>query len=105
MQLALVLEGVVAQRLGVKKGGQGRVPAIELMIKTPTIKDMIREGKTHQIEGTLQSSSDMQGTLGFDNCLFRLAKERLVTSDEAVAFARIPDALRRRLSEMPRDDQ
>ena len=36
---------------------------------------------------------------------FRLAKERLVTSDEAIAFARIPDALRRRLSEMPRDDQ
>ena len=35
MQLSMVLEGVVAQRLGVKKGGNGRVPAVELMIKTP----------------------------------------------------------------------
>ena len=103
--LSVLLRAVIAQRLLRRSTGDGRVAGVEVLFGSIAVGNMIREGKTHQIEGTLQSSSDMQGTLGFDNCLFRLAKERLVTSDEAIAFARIPDALRRRLSEMPRDDQ
>ena len=103
--LSVLLRCVLAQRLLRRSTGEGRVAAVEVLMGSPALGHMIREGKTHMIEGTLQSANDVQGSLGFDNCLFRLAKERLVTSDEAVAFARIPDSLKRRLSEMPRDDQ
>jgi twitching motility protein PilT len=103
--LSVLLRGVVAQRLLRRSSGDGRVAAVEVLIGSPAIGNMIREGKTHQIEGTLQSANDPHGSLGFDNCLVRLARERQVSADLAVAFARIPDAVRRRLSEIPRDDQ
>jgi twitching motility protein PilT len=103
--LSVLLRAVLAQRLLRRSTGEGRVAAVEVLLGSTALGHMIREGKTHQIEGTLQSANDLQGSLGFDNCLFRLAKERLVGADEAVAFARVPDALRRRLAEMPRDDQ
>ena len=103
--LSVLLKGVLAQRLLRRATGDGRVAAVEVLIGSPALGHMIREGKTHQIEGILQSANDLQGTLGFDNCLYRLARERLVTADEAVAFSRAPEALRRRLGEIPRDDQ
>jgi len=103
--LSVLLRGVIAQRLLRRSTADGRVAAVEVLIGSPALGHMIREGKTHQIEGTLQSANDPKGSLGFDNCLFRLARERLVGPDEAIAFARIPDALRRRLSEMPRDEE
>jgi len=103
--LSVLLRAVLAQRLLRKSTGEGRVAAVEVLMGSPALGNMIREGKTHQIEGMLQSANDLQGTLGFDNCLFRLARERLVTQDEAIGFSRVPDALRRRLAEVPRDDQ
>jgi twitching motility protein PilT len=103
--LSVLLRAVIAQRLLRKATGEGRVAAVEVLVGSTALGHMIREGKTHQIEGTLQSANDLQGNLGFDNCLFRLARERLVGQDAAVAFARVPDALRRRLGEVPRDDQ
>jgi twitching motility protein PilT len=103
--LSVLLRGVLAQRLLRRASGEGRVAAVEVLLGSTAIGHMIREGKTHQIEGTLQSANDFHGSLGFDNCVYRLARERQVTSDEAVAFSRVPDAMRRRLAEMPRDDQ
>jgi len=103
--LSVLLRAVLAQRLLRKSTGDGRVAAVEVLVGSTALGHMIREGKTHQIEGTLQSANDLQGSLGFDNCLFRLARERLVAQEEAIAFARVPDALRRRLAEVPRDDQ
>jgi len=103
--LSVLLRAVLAQRLLRRSTGEGRVAAVEVLVGSTAFGHMIREGKTHQIEGTLQSANDLQGSLGFDNCLFRLAKERLVGADEAVGFARVPEALKRRLAEMPRDDQ
>lgn len=103
--LSVLLRGVVAQRLLRRATGEGRVAAVEVLPGSSALANMIREGKTHQIEGTLQSANDLNGMLGFDNCLFRLAKERLVTVAEAVSFARAPDALTRRLAEIPQDDQ
>ncbi len=103
--LSVLLRGVLAQRLLRRASGDGRVAAVEVLLGSPALGHMIRDSKTHQIEGMLQSANDRHGNMGFDNCLFRLARERLVTVDEAVGFARIPDALRRRLAEIPRDDQ
>jgi twitching motility protein PilT len=103
--MSVLLRAVIAQRLLRRSTGEGRVAAVEVLYGSTALGNMIREGKTHQIEGMLQSANDPHGSQGFDNSVFRLARERLVTSDEAIAFARVPDALRRRLAEMPRDDQ
>lgn len=103
--LSVLLRAVLAQRLLRRSTGEGRVAAVEVLVGSSAVGHMIRESKTHQIEGTLQSSNDLQGNLGFDNCLFRLARQRLVSADEAIAYARMPDALTRRLSEIPRDDE
>jgi twitching motility protein PilT len=103
--LSVLLRGVIAQRLLRRSSGDGRVAAVEVLLGSAALGHMIRESKTHLIEAAMQSANDFQGTLGFDNCLFRLARERLVTSEEAIAFSRVPDALRRRLDEMPSDDQ
>lgn len=103
--LSVLLRAAIAQRLLKRSTGDGRVAAIEVLVGSTALAHMIREGKTHQIEGALQSANDLQGNLGFDNCLYRLARERLVTPEEAIAFARVPDALTRRLAELPRDDE
>jgi twitching motility protein PilT len=103
--LSVLLRAVIAQRLLRRSTGEGRVAAVEVLVGSSALGHMIREGKTHQIEGALQSANDLQGSLGFDNCLHRLARERLVSADEAIAFARVPEALSRRLTEIPRDDE
>jgi twitching motility protein PilT len=99
------LRGVLAQRLLRRATGDGRVAALEVLLGSTALGHMIRDGKTHQVEGLLQSANDPRGNLGFDNCLFRLARERTITTDEAIAYARMPDVLRRRLGDMPRDDE
>ncbi len=103
--LSVLLRGVISQRLLRRATGDGRVAAVEVLLGSSGLGHMIREGKTHQIEGNLQSANDPQGTLGFDNCLFRLARERQVSADEAATFARAPEALRRRLALIPGEEQ
>ena len=72
MQLSMVLEGVVAQRLGQRKGGGGRVPAIELMLKSPSIKDMLREGRTTELTGIAKSATE--GAVGREELQRRLER-------------------------------
>ena len=57
-QLANCLQGVVTQALAPRKDGKGRVAIGEVMVATPAIRNLIREGKTHQIPSFMQSSSD-----------------------------------------------
>ncbi|WP_276792117.1 type IV pilus twitching motility protein PilT [Tepidanaerobacter sp. EBM-38] len=57
IQLANTLLGVISQRLVTRMDRQGLVPAVEVMISTPAIKNLIREGKTHQIYSSIQTGS------------------------------------------------
>ncbi len=57
IQLANTLLGVISQRLVPRMDRQGLVPAVEVMISTPAIKNLIREGKTHQIYSSIQTGS------------------------------------------------
>ena len=57
IQLANTLVGVVSQRLLPRVDKQGLIPAVEVMISTPAIKNLIREGKTHQIYSSIQTGS------------------------------------------------
>jgi twitching motility protein PilT len=95
-QLSMILEGVVAQRLGIKKGGQGRVPAVELMLKTPTIKDLLREGKTMELYQAI-AESDYFGCQTFNQSISKLYRDELVDLETAMSLADNPDELKMEL--------
>ena len=56
-ELSTVLRGVVSQRLFRKKDGSGRIAALEILVNTPAVQNLIREGKIHQISSTMETSS------------------------------------------------
>lgn len=87
-QLASSLLGVVSQRLIPKVDG-GRIPAVEIMIKNHAVENLIREGKTYQIDNVIETSSE-QGMVSMDKSLAGLVRQGLVTIDAASAYAKDP---------------
>jgi twitching motility protein PilT len=94
-QLALVLEGILSQALIPRVGG-GRVMALELMVATPAIRNLIREHKVHQIYSAMQASAGV-GMQTMSASLARLVTERLITREAALAQSSLPDELARML--------
>ena len=84
--LAGTLEAVVAQQLLPKAGGVGRVAAVELMIVTAGIRNLIREGKTHQIYSLMETGGDL-GMQTMDRALASLSRQGQITSEEAISRA------------------
>ncbi len=72
----------------------GRVPAVEIMIATPGIRNLIREGKTHQIHTAIQTGAQY-GMQTMDQSLFSLFTRRLISLEDALARAIHPDELRK----------
>ena len=72
----------------------GRVPAVEIMIATPAIRNLIREAKSHQIHTSIQTGAQF-GMQTMDQSLFALYTRRLVTLENALARAIFPDELRK----------
>jgi twitching motility protein PilT len=91
-QLASALEGVVTQALLPQKNG-GRSVVCEVMISTPAIRSLIREGKVHLIPGYIQSGSDV-GMIGFDQHLAQRFREGLIGKQVATDMAQYPDEFR-----------
>ena len=83
--LANTLEGVVSQQLLPKLGG-GRMPAFEIMVGIPSIKNLIREGKTHQMYSVIETSSNV-GMMTMDKSLAELVKQAMVSYEEALMRA------------------
>lgn len=90
-QMASVLLGVISQRLVPKIDG-GRVPAVEILLKTHAVENLIRENKTYQI-GTVIETGSEQGMVSMDSSLADLVKRGLVSVDVAMSFARDPNNL------------
>lgn len=86
MQLSLLIKGILSLRLVPLKDGSGRVPAIETLIATPTILELIREGKINEIEYYIKDGSmyDMQT---FDQALVSLYRSGKITKDTAILYA------------------
>lgn len=84
-QLANILQGICAQRLVPAIGG-GRVVAAEVMVANPAIRNIIREGKTHQLDTVIQTGAD-QGMQTMDRTLVKLVQSGVVTYDDAREFA------------------
>jgi len=93
LQLSNVLAAVFSQRLVPTIGG-GRTPAYELMTASSAIKNTVREGKTHQIDSIIQTSSDVGMSL-IENSLAELVKAGKVEPDVAMSYTLRPDQLSR----------
>lgn len=86
MQLSLLLKGVMSLRLLPTKDENGRVPASEILIATPTIVELIREGKIDEIEYYIKDGS-LYGMHTFDQVLLELFKTKKISKETALAYA------------------
>jgi len=86
VQLSITLQGVVAQQLVPTSDGAGRVAACEVLVVTPAIRNMVREGKSHQIYSAIQSGRKF-GMHSMDACLADLVAEGKVTEAAALQAA------------------
>ena len=93
VQLAVVLQGIVAQILIPRADGQGRIAAREVLVNTPAISNLIREGKTHMIYGAIDTGAKF-GMIPMDKALADLVKQRLITPEEALIRAHNVDTLK-----------
>lgn len=93
MDLSLNLKSVVAQQLIPTKDGQGRRAAIEVMLNTPLVADLIRKGEVHEIKTLMKKSREL-GMQTFDQALFDLFKAGEISEGDALAHADSPNDLR-----------
>lgn len=91
LQLSSVLLGVFSQRLVPRISG-GLIPAYELLICNPAIKNLIREKRTHEIDIVIETSFE-QGMIGLDRSLANLVREREITMENALAHSLNPKGL------------
>src|SRR3954468_1582832 len=91
LTLASVLRGVVSQRLLPRADGKGMVPALEIMVNTERIREMIEEPtRTREIKHAISEGLHPYGMMTFDQSLANLVKQRLVTYEEAVKHSTSP---------------
>lgn len=86
IQLSSVLQGIISQQLIPKDNIKGRVAAIEIMINTPAIGNMIREGKTHQIESSVQTGIKY-GMKTMDMAIVELYKKSDISLEAAMTYS------------------
>jgi twitching motility protein PilT len=91
-QLSLVLEGVLSQQLIPRADGKGRVMALEIMVMTPAIRNLIREEKIHQIYSSMQAGQKF-GMRTMNQSLVELVQKGLITREEALSRTTLPDEL------------
>jgi len=96
MDLSLNMKGMVSQRLIPRKDGKGRVPAVEIMLNTPLMSDLIFKGKIHGMK-ELISKSNEYGMQTFDQALFALFDQKLITYEDALRNADSVNDLRLRI--------
>jgi twitching motility protein PilT len=99
VQVAAVIEAVMCMRLLPHASGVGRVPACEVMIATPAIRNLIREGKSHQIQNAIVTSRGMHMQT-FDMSLRDLVRKHMITPEEAFNASMHPEELRKLIEGM-----
>lgn len=89
MQLSMVISGIITQRLVPTISGD-RIPACEILIATPAVRNTIREGKTHFIDNIIQTSKD-SGMVLYEDHLAQLVSKNIVSHETALEYAYRPD--------------
>jgi len=97
--LAETLKGVIAQQLLVRADGQGRVVAVEILVGTTALANLIREGKTHQIPSLIQTGR-REGMQTMDQAILEFLRSKQITPQEAYRKAVDKDIYRRYLERM-----
>src|SRR6187401_1118460 len=96
-QLSLVLEGIVCQALLPKQGG-GRTVALEIMVPTAGIRNLVREDKVHQIYSAMQTGQEKYGMQTMNQSLATLYQKRLITLETAIGASSMKDELEQMIS-------
>jgi twitching motility protein PilT len=94
VQLSVSLQGIVTQQLLPTADGKGRCVAVEVLVPTPAVRNLIREGKTHQIYSTLQTGGQ-HGMQTMDASLVELVRAGKISRELAESRSSSPDELRR----------
>jgi len=92
LTLAEILEGVISQRL-IKTVDNQRIAAMEILLKTSRISELIRENRDAEIKDALEEGSEIYGTQTFDDALVKLVLSGRVSKEEAIKNASVPDDL------------
>lgn len=93
MQLSLTLEAVLSQTLVPRLDAGGRVAAVEVMLANAAIRNLIREGKTHQMNSVLQTGAQ-EGMQTLEQALKDLYRRKVIALDDACAVAHDEQELR-----------
>ena len=86
MDLSLNLKAIIAQQLVTRTDGRGRYPALEILLGTPLVSDLIRKGDVHKLKELMKSSRE-QGMQTFDQALYELYKQGKISYDDALNSA------------------
>lgn len=96
IQLASVLQAIVSQKLIPSVSGE-MVPAFEIMVLTPAIRNLIREGKVHQIDGIIYTSA-AENMIAMDSSILDLYKKGIIDRHTAISEAVNPEIMEKRLN-------
>lgn len=95
LQLAATLKAVISQRLARKKDGNGMVPACEVLINTPRVRELIEDAKlTNDIHQAIEEGAAAYGMQSFDQSLFDLLNRELISYEEALLHCSRPEEFR-----------
>jgi twitching motility protein PilT len=94
VQLSVALQGIVTQQLLPTADGSGRIAACEVLVLNAAVRNLIREGKTHQIHSVLQTGASL-GMQSMDSALAQLVRQGKITRDLAESRSSTPEELRR----------
>jgi twitching motility protein PilT len=100
-QLSLVLEGIICQALLPRSGGKGRALALEVLVPSSAIRNLIREDKVHQIYGMMQTGQAKHNMQTFNQSLAALYFRRMITLETALSRSSYPDELQEIISRGP----
>jgi twitching motility protein PilT len=91
LQLAAILRGVISQRLLPRADGRGMIPAVEVLINTPRVQEMISDPmRTHELVDAIREGANPYGMITFDQSLMNLVKRKLVAYEVALAASTNP---------------
>lgn len=96
VQFANVLEAIISQQLIPKADGQGRIAAFEVLHANHAVRNLIREGKTHQLMSVMQTNRKM-GMIVMDEAITQLYNAGKISKDMAIQFAQEPEAMANKL--------
>jgi twitching motility protein PilT len=100
-QLSMVLEGIICQALLPKPDGRGRAMAMEILIPSSAIRNLIREDKVHQIYGMMQTGQSKYGMQTFNQSLASLYFKRQISLETALTRSSLPDELQEIIARGP----